>query len=66
LELIEAVLAGNKRYKEIATALNIAVNTVKTHLKNIYRITGVSNIQALILLFSNYNPQSPQSHPKIT
>lgn len=66
LELLEAVLAGNKRYKEIAAALNISVNTVKTHLKNIYRITEVSNIQALILLFRDYNPQSPQSHPKTT
>ena len=67
LELLEAVLAGNKRYKEIAAALNIAVNTVKTHIKNIYRITGVSNIQALILLFRDYTPpKSPKSHPKIT
>jgi DNA-binding CsgD family transcriptional regulator len=46
-EVIEAIVTGNKRYKELAGKLNISVNTVKFHLKNIYRITGVSNITAL-------------------
>ena len=47
LEVVEAVLAGNRRYKEIAAKLNISVNTVKFHLKNIYQVTGISNIMSL-------------------
>jgi len=62
LEVIEAVLAGNISYKEISEKLNISVNTVKTHLKNIYQITDVSSITALTVLFQGYS----QSHPKIT
>jgi len=58
LEVVEAILAGNKKYKEIASLLNISVNTVKFHLKNIYQITGVSNVQALFFLFRNYNSNS--------
>ena len=56
LEVIEAVLAGNLSYKELSAALNISVNTVKTHLKHIYQITGVSNIAALSSLFHGYTP----------
>jgi DNA-binding CsgD family transcriptional regulator len=56
LEVIEAVLAGNVSYKEISAALNISVNTVKTHLKHIYETTGVSNIAALSSLFRGYSP----------
>ena len=54
LEVIKAVLAGNVSYKEISAALNISVNTVKTHLKHIYETTGVSNIAALSSLFRGY------------
>jgi DNA-binding CsgD family transcriptional regulator len=46
-EVIEAIVAGNTRYKELAGKLNISVNTVKFHLKNIYQITGVPNLTAL-------------------
>jgi DNA-binding CsgD family transcriptional regulator len=53
-EVIEAIVAGNKRYKELAGKLNISVNTVKFHLKNIYRITGVSNITALSNLLHEF------------
>ena len=56
LEVIEAVLAGNVSYKELSTALNISVNTVKTHLKHIYQTTGVSNIAALSSLFRGFTP----------
>jgi DNA-binding CsgD family transcriptional regulator len=62
LEVIEAVLAGNVRYKQLSAALDISVSTVKTHLKNIYQTTGVSNIAALISLFHNFTP----IHPKFT
>ena len=73
LELIEAVLAGNVRQKELSIALNISVNTVKTHLKHIYQVTGVSNITTLSSLFhgfSHNHPEpslkSPLYHSKIT
>jgi len=59
LEVIEAVLAGNVSHKELASSLNISVNTVKTHLKHIYQTTGVSNITALSSLFSGYAPNHP-------
>ena len=59
LELITAVLAGNTSYKAIAAALNISVNTVKAHLKRIYRVTGVSNITALCRLFHGFTLTHP-------
>jgi DNA-binding CsgD family transcriptional regulator len=54
LEVVEAVLAGNKDRKELARALNISVNTVKTHLSHIYQVTGVSNIAGLLFLFRGH------------
>jgi DNA-binding CsgD family transcriptional regulator len=54
LDVVEAVLAGNFSYKELSKALNISVNTVKTHLKNIYQTTGVSNVAALSSLFHGF------------
>jgi DNA-binding CsgD family transcriptional regulator len=54
LEVIEAVLAGNVRYKQLAGTLNISVSTVKTHLMHIYQTTGVSSIAALSSLFHGY------------
>lgn len=37
------VLAGGQMYKEIAAELNISINTVKKHLKNVYRKLEVTN-----------------------
>jgi len=54
LEVIETALSGKVSYKEISSALNISVHTVKAHLKNIYKITGVSNVAALSLLFRGF------------
>ena len=62
LQVIEAALAGHVSQKDLASALNISVNTVKTHLKNIYKIAGVSSIDALLLTFHGYSP----THPNIT
>jgi DNA-binding CsgD family transcriptional regulator len=62
LEVIEAVLAGKVSYKELSASLNISVNTVKAHLKHIYKTTGVSNITALSSLFHGFS----SNHPKIT
>jgi DNA-binding CsgD family transcriptional regulator len=59
LDVVEAVLAGNYSYKELSKALNISVNTVKTHLKNIYQTTGVSNMIALSSLFHGFTPNHP-------
>jgi DNA-binding CsgD family transcriptional regulator len=59
LDVIEAILAGNYSYKELSKTLNISVNTVKTHLKNIYQTTGVSNIAALSSLFHGFTPNHP-------
>ena len=42
-EKVLTVLAGGRMYKEIATELNISINTVKKHLKNVYRKLEVSN-----------------------
>jgi len=54
LEVIEAILAGNFRHKQLSAALNISVSTVKTHLIHIYQTTGVSSIAALSSLFHGY------------
>ena len=62
LEVIEAILAGYSSQKELAAELNISINTVKTHMKRIYQVTGVSGVDALSLLFQGYTPD----HPKIT
>ncbi|MCL2008181.1 MAG: helix-turn-helix transcriptional regulator [Treponema sp.] len=56
LEVVEAVLAGSYSYKELSTVLNVSGNTVKAHLKSIYKKTGVSNINALTALFRGYKP----------
>jgi len=59
MEVVEAVLAGNVTYKELSNALNISLNTVKTHLKHIYQTTGVSNIAALSSLFRGFTSNHP-------
>jgi len=59
LEVIESILAGNVSYKELSKALNISINTVKTHLKHIYQTTGVSNIAGLSSLFYGYTSNHP-------
>jgi DNA-binding CsgD family transcriptional regulator len=61
LEVVEAVLSGNFSYKELSNTLNISVNTVKTHLKNIYQTIGVSNVAALSSLFRGLLLVTPKS-----
>jgi DNA-binding CsgD family transcriptional regulator len=63
LEVIEAVLAGNVSHKELSTALNISISTVKTHLRHIYQTTGVSNIAALSSLFNGFTLKQPKIIP---
>jgi DNA-binding CsgD family transcriptional regulator len=64
LEVIEAVLNGNVRHKQLSAALNISVSTVKTHLRHIYETTGVSNIATLSSLFHGYTSNQPIISPK--
>lgn len=54
VEIIEALVVG-KTNKEIAAELFISINTVKTHIKNIYRKLEVKNrVQLLHMIkFSN-------------
>jgi len=54
LEVVKMILTGKESYKELSAALNISVHTVKAHLKNIYRTTGVSNVAALSSLFRGF------------
>jgi len=63
LEVIEAILAGNVRHKQLSAVLNISVSTVKTHLIHIYQTTGVSSIAAISLLFHGYTLQTPKNQP---
>jgi DNA-binding CsgD family transcriptional regulator len=63
LEVIEAILAGNVRHKQLSAALNITVSTVKTHLLHIYQTTGVSSISDLTSLFHGYTPQTLKNQP---
>ncbi len=53
LDVFELILQG-KSAKVIAEQLFIADSTVKTHVKNIYRKTDVSNKQDLIALYEKY------------
>ncbi|MDR0313846.1 MAG: helix-turn-helix transcriptional regulator [Treponema sp.] len=48
-EITEALLLG-KSNKDIAALLNIALNTVQVHLKNIYRKTNAKGRYALMAL----------------
>jgi len=59
LEVIETILAGNVSHKDLSNVLNISVNTVKTHLKHIYKTTGVSNTADLSSLFHGYTSSHP-------
>ena len=45
-EVLSAILANVPR-KEIAAAMNLSENTVKTHTRNLYKKLGVSNREEL-------------------
>ncbi|OHD05520.1 MAG: hypothetical protein A2Y34_01040 [Spirochaetes bacterium GWC1_27_15] len=46
-EIIDYI-KNNKSYKEISYHLNISINTVKSHIKNIYKKANVNNKESLI------------------
>ena len=49
IEVTESLLQG-KSNKEIASALNIEVNTVQVHLQNVYRKTGAPGRYAIMVV----------------
>ena len=56
-------LAAGNLYKEIAIELNISINTVKKHLKNIYRKLEVSNRRLATSAFLQTAQQSDVAQP---
>jgi DNA-binding NarL/FixJ family response regulator len=54
VDVTGALLSG-KSDREIAALLNIGINTVKTHIKSIYRKTGARGRYALMALAGGSN-----------
>ena len=46
-------LCDGKLYKEIAYDQNVSINTIKKHLKNVYRKLGVTNKTNACIKYSN-------------
>lgn len=53
LEIIDLLFYGNT-YKGVANELFISLNTVRTHMRNIYRKTGVDNMGALLQMYKDF------------
>ncbi len=53
LEVVDLFFAG-KTYQGVADALVVSMNTVRTHMRNIYRKTGYSNMGALLQEYRGY------------
>lgn len=53
LEIIECLIKGYS-YQKTAEQLFISINTVRTHLKNIYKKLDVNNQRTLVYRFLNY------------
>ena len=57
IEILTHIAAGLTN-KEIADRLFISLNTVKTHVGNIFKKIGVSNrVQAILWVAENFNPE---------
>ena len=50
---IKELITNGKTNKEIAIELHISLNTVKTHVSNIYQKLNISNRKALLLKYKN-------------
>jgi DNA-binding CsgD family transcriptional regulator len=53
-------LVHGQKWEEIAETLNISRNTLKSHVRSIYRKTGARNRQGLLLHVLNDDPHEPQ------
>ena len=53
-EIVNLILDGNAS-KQIATALNISVNTVTTHRKNILKKLGAKNVGEMLKILASYD-----------
>jgi DNA-binding NarL/FixJ family response regulator len=58
---IMTALAMKFSYKEIASYLNVSINTVKKHTKNIYRKLGVGKRAAAIEKYLEKKQEEEQS-----
>lgn len=52
--IVGFILEG-KESKEISELLNISINTVATHRKNIFRKLGVKNVGEMVKILASYN-----------
>ena len=50
-----ALLAKGKSYASIGDALNVSVNTIKTHVRNIYEKLHVTSKEEVIKVYNNAN-----------
>ena len=53
MEVVEALSRGEK-YQDIADTLFLSINTVRTHIKNIYRKLGINNQRNLLYLYNQF------------
>ena len=53
-EIVELILEG-KESKEISKVLNISINTVATHRKNILRKLGAKNVGEMVKILASYH-----------
>ena len=51
---IVIALSNGQKYQDIASTLFISVNTVRTHVKNIYRKLDIDNQRNLLYIYNQY------------
>jgi DNA-binding CsgD family transcriptional regulator len=61
IQILEQVAEGRSS-KEVAEKLNLSINTVFTHRKNILRKTGAKNIMAVIILATRHRLINIEKH----